>query len=216
MLESIVKAVEELNEDKVINLAKYHLSIGEEPSNIINAIHMGMFRVGELFESGTYFLGDLIMAGLIFKEVLNLKEMNISINENIPFKIKPVVVIGTVKDDLHDIGKDIFSGMALACGYKVIDIGVDVAPEIFLENYYRHKPDIIGISGVLTESIKRMKEVVDLFNKENLKNDVKIIIGGNPIDERNFKFIGADGYSLDIKGGIELCDKWIKEKYEGI
>ncbi|MFZ7131145.1 MAG: cobalamin B12-binding domain-containing protein [Eubacteriales bacterium] len=214
LLESIIKAVEELNEDKVINLVKYHLSIGEEPINIINSIQTGMFKVGELFEARKFFLADLIMAGIIFKEVLNLEEMSILINSKGIFKKKPLLLIGTVKDDLHDIGKDIFSGMARTCGYDIIDLGVDISPETFLKNYYKCKPDIIGISGILTESIKNMKAVVDLFNTTGEREHVKIIVGGNPITKEAFQFIGADAYSLDVKQGIKICDQWINNKNE--
>ncbi|MFZ7120009.1 MAG: cobalamin B12-binding domain-containing protein [Eubacteriaceae bacterium] len=216
MIESIVRSVEELNEEKVINLSKYHLSMGKDPINIINSIQIGMFKIGELFETGKFFLADLIMAGLIFKEVLALEEMNISINNRMKYTTKPTIVIGTVKDDLHDIGKEIFSGMAIACGYKVIDLGVDIPAEIFIDNYYRYKPEIIGISGVLTDSIKNMKSVVDLFKEKGLRENVKIIIGGNPITKEVLNFTGADAYSLDIKHGIEICDQWIKNINEGI
>lgn len=215
MIESIVTSVTELNEDKVMNLVKYYLSIGDNAEEIIESIQEGMIQVGDLFEVQKYFLGDLIMAGIIFKEVLDMKEMNLSIEQNKNRKIKPTILIGTVKDDLHDIGKNIFSGIAIACGYRIIDLGVDVEPELFLANYYQYKPDIIAISAVLTDSIKNMKLVVDLFNETNLRNEIKIIIGGAPISSDIFDYVGADAFSKNVKDGISICEEWIKNKYEG-
>lgn len=212
MIDSIVKAVGTLNEEKAISLSKYYLHIGEDPLNIINAVQVGMFKVGELYQKREFFLADLIMAGLIFKEILALDEMNLSINETRNIKVKPTILIGTIKDDLHDIGKAIFSGMAIASGYRVIDLGVDVSPEVFLNSYYKYKPDVIAVSGVLTESIKNMKELVDLFKEKGEREKVKIIIGGHPITEEAYKYIGADAYSIDIRRGIEICDRWIKNE----
>lgn len=214
LFESIIKAVEELNEDKVINLVKFHLSNGENPTDIINAIQRGMIKVGELFETKKFYLADLIMAGTIFRGVLGLEEMRKSINKRKKeqYVVKPLILIGTIKDDLHDIGKEIFSGMAKSFGYDVIDLGVDISPQAFLDNYYRYKPDIIAISGVLTDSIRNMKAVVDLFKEKALKDQVKIIIGGSPVTKEAFDFIGADGYSRDVKQGIEICNQWTKTK----
>ena len=123
-------------------------------------------------------------------------------------------MVGTVKDDLHDIGKEIFSGMAVASGFEVYDLGVDVADETFISNYNEIKPDIIGISGVLTGSIKNIKSLVDEFEKAGLRKLVKIIIGGSPITEDICKFIGADAFSSEVKQGIKICENWIKEKQE--
>lgn len=211
MNECIIEAVKELNEEKVIGLTKHLLTNGEDPVEIINSIQEGMIKVGELYESKNFFIADLIMAGIIFKEVLSMSEMRISMRKRNRANKAYSILIGTVSEDLHDIGKEIFAGMASASGFVVHDIGVDVSPEMFLEKYIKFKPDIIGMSGVLTQSVKYMKQVVELFEVSGYREQVKIIIGGNPISKEICKFVGADGYSTEVKDGIKICENWMKE-----
>lgn len=215
MIENLVKAVKELNEAKVLDLVKYHLNEGVKPITIIEDIQKGMINVGDMFQRGDYYLADLIMAGIIFKEVLELDEMKLFLNIEAPKnEKKPLILLGTIKDDIHDIGKEIFSGMASANGFEIIDLGVDVSPEKFIEMYLKLKPDIIAISGILIRSTHYMKQVVDLLIKIGEREKIKIIVGGHPIDKNVSDYIGADGYSKDVKEGIELCKKWINEKNE--
>lgn len=171
-----------------------------------------MIRVGELFESKEFYVADLIMAGIIFNEVLELDELKASFNTKDIYQEKPLILIGTVKDDVHDIGKKLFSGMATANGFNIIDLGVDISPEVFLENYYRYTPDIVAMSGLMTDSIRYMKVVVDLFREKRLSDKVKIIVGGSQITKIAFDYIEADGYSQDIKKSVEICTQWIKDK----
>ena len=212
MNECVIEAVKELNEEKVISLTRHLLNNGEDPVEIINSIQEGMIKVGELYESKKFFIADLIMAGIIFKEVLSMSEMRVSMRKRNKANKKSSILIGTVSEDLHDIGKEIFVGMASASGFIVHDIGVDVAPEVFLEKYLRLRPDIIGMSGVLTQSVKYMKQVVELFEQSGYRDQVKIIIGGNPISKEICKFVRADAYSTEVKEGIRICENWMKEK----
>lgn len=215
MIKPLVDAILELNEKKAIELTRYHLNAGIPPIRIIEDIQTGMIQIGDLYHGEKYYLGDLIMAGIIFKEILDLEEMIITACEQITAEEKkPTILIGTVKDDLHDIGKDLFSGMASASGFTVIDLGVDVFPEVFLNNYYSYKPEIIAISGILTQSIQMMKTVVDLFIKSGQRKDVKIIVGGYPLTKEACAYIGADAFGMDIKEGLEICNQWIKESTE--
>lgn len=215
MDEMLINAVTELNEKKVLDLVKYYLSEDVKPIEIINGIQKGMINVGELFQNGEYYLADLIMAGLIFKDVLSLDEMQLSLNLNSTTNDKkPVILIGTIQDDIHDIGKEIFAGMAAANGFAIIDLGVDISPQEFVDKYLEYKPDILAISGILIRSTHYMKQVVDLLISIGERNKIKIIVGGHPIDKKASDYIGADGFSKDIKQGIELCKLWIEEKNE--
>lgn len=137
-----------------------------------------MNEVGLLYEKSEYYIADLIMSGIIYRKVLDLKEMNMDNPYNNTEKILGNIIIGTVEDDIHDIGKDIFISMAKAEGFMVYDLGVDVGSSIFLEKVLQIKPDIIGMSGTITNSIKHMKITVDLLERNFLCNDLKIIIGG--------------------------------------
>ena len=211
MEELIIKAVEDLDEDKVIKLANEALNDGMEPFYLLDLIKEGMNRVGKLYENKQYFIADLIMAGLIFKEVLKLDKMIAQFHNNNAKKIGKLLV-GTVKGDLHDIGKDIFRGMMEANSFDVIDLGVDVPVESFVQGVVKYDPDIIGLSGVLNFTIETMKNTVDALRKAGLKDNRLIILGGNHLTKEACEYIGADFFTNDASIGVKYCKQWIKEK----
>lgn len=213
MEELIIKAVEELDEDKVINLAGIALNDGMEPFYLLNLIKEGMNRVGKLYEDKQYFIADLIMAGLIFKEVLKLDKMVAQFHNDSAKKVGRLL-IGTVKGDLHDIGKDIFRGMMEANRFDVIDLGVDVPKESFVQGVEKYEPDIVGLSGVLNFTIETMKNTVDALREAGLKDNRLVILGGNHLTKEACEYIGADYYTNDASIGVKYCKKWIKEKYQ--
>lgn len=206
--EKIVELVEQLEHESIIELAKEALDSGMEPLHLLDLIAEGMVRVGKLYESRDYYIADLIMAGLIFKDVLHLDRMIAHFRTNPAGKIGTIIV-GTVKGDIHDIGKDIFKGMLEVNGFEVIDLGVDVAKEVFVEKYNQYKPDIVGLSGILTTTIETMREVVDAFWQAGIRDKVKIVIGGNHITEEASQYIGADGFANDVSHGVKLCKEWV-------
>ncbi|HHY42440.1 MAG TPA: cobalamin-binding protein [Thermoanaerobacterales bacterium] len=211
MEELIIKAVEDLDEDKVIKLANEALNDGMEPFYLLDLIKEGMNRVGKLYENKQYFIADLIMAGLIFKEVLKLDKMIAQFHNNNAKKIGKLLV-GTVKGDLHDIGKDIFRGMMEANSFDVIDLGVDVPVESFVQGVVKYDPDIIGLSGVLNFTIETMKNTVDALRKAGLKDNRLVILGGNHLTKEACEYIGADFFTNDASIGVKYCKQWIKEK----
>lgn len=211
MEELIIKAVEDLDEDKVIKLANEALNDGMEPFYLLDLIKEGMNRVGKLYENKQYFIADLIMAGLIFKEVLKLDKMIAQFHNNNAKKIGKLLV-GTVKGDLHDIGKDIFRGMMEANSFDVIDLGVDVPVESFVQGVVKYDPDIIGLSGVLNFTIETMKNTVDALRKAGLKHNRLVILGGNHLTKEACEYIGADFFTNDASIGVKYCKQWIKEK----
>ncbi|WP_422447470.1 cobalamin B12-binding domain-containing protein [Thermoanaerobacterium sp. DL9XJH110] len=204
----IIKAVEELDEEKVLKLVDRALNAGMEPLYVLDLIKEGVKRVGILYENQKYFIADLIMAGLIFKEVLELEKIKKQFCNNNNKKLGKLV-IGTVKGDLHDIGKDIFKGMMEANGFETIDLGVDVPKEVFTKNVIKYKPDIVGLSGVLTSTIESMKEIVEALVDAGVRNDVKIILGGNHLTPDACDYIGADCYTNDASVGVKLCKKML-------
>lgn len=209
MDELIVNAVEELDEDRVIELANKALYDGMEPLYLLELVKDGMSRVGKLYENKEYFIADLIMAGLIFKEVLKLDKMIDQFHREDSDKSGKVLV-GTVKGDLHDIGKDIFKGMLDANGFDVIDLGVDVPAEVFVEEVKRHKPHIVGLSGVLNFTIDTMKETVEALRQADIRDNVMVILGGNHLTKEALEYIGADYYTNDASVGVKVCKKWVK------
>lgn len=206
--ELIIKFVEQLDEENAIKLANEALLEGIDPIYLLDLMNEGMKRVGKLYDSKDYYIADLIMAGLIFRQVLELEKMT-SFFHGTGEKKTGKIVIGTVNGDIHDIGKDIFRYMLEAYGFDVIDLGVDVPREVFVKNVEKHKPDIVALSGVLTSTVKEMKEVVNSLIEAHLRDKVKIIIGANHLTQDSFKYIGADSYATDASEGAKVCREWI-------
>lgn len=206
--ELIVKYVEQLDEENSIRLAKESLNSGIDPLYLLDLMNEGMKRVGKLYDRKDYYIADLIMAGLIFRQVLELEEMADFFHGTYDKKTGKIV-IGTVKGDIHDIGKDIFRYMLEAYGFDVIDLGVDVSREVFVRNVEKHNPDILALSGVLTSTVDEMKEVVNSLIEANLRDKVKVIIGANHLTQDAFRFIGADSFATDASVGAKLCREWM-------
>jgi methanogenic corrinoid protein MtbC1 len=120
-------------------------------------------------------------------------------------------VLGTVKGDLHDIGKDIFSDIATSAGFVIHDLGVDVDPVNFVHKIRETNAKIVGMSGVLSLAISSMKETVDAIEKAGLRNNVKIIAGGNLLNEDANQFIGADSFANNATEGLKICKKWMNK-----
>lgn len=205
--ELLVGYVEQLEEKKVLELSKQALEQGMNPLALINLIIEGMNRVGKRYENKDYFIADLIMAGIIFREVLGLSAMTSYSSHHYKNK-RGKVLIGTVKDDIHDIGKEIFRALLETHGFEVIDLGVDVAGETFVKKAIEYQPQIIGLSGVLTSTLDQMKQVVDEFEKAGLRDKVKIIAGANYLNAHGCQYIGADGFATEAAKGIETCLEW--------
>ncbi|MEL7567487.1 MAG: cobalamin-dependent protein [Bacillota bacterium] len=161
MDEVLIRAVEELDEKYVFKLIKERLQLGLNPLYIQEQIRIGMERVGSLYEVGEYFIADLIMAGTLFKDIMELEEMRPNIDDSA--KEIGTIVLGTADGDLHDIGKNIFGSMMKAASFRVFDLGTDVSAEDFCDAVSKIKPDIIGISGVLTIALASMKALLLLI-----------------------------------------------------
>jgi methanogenic corrinoid protein MtbC1 len=209
MKELLVRYVEQLDEEHSIRLAKEALNEGIDPIYLLDLMNEGMKRVGKLYDCRDYYIADLIMSGLIFRQVLELDEMTDFFHRTYDKKTGKIV-LGTVKGDIHDIGKDIFKYMLEAYGFDVIDLGVDVPREIFVKNVEKHNPDILALSGVLTSTVDEMKEVVNSLREADLRDKVKIIIGANHLTQDAFRFIGADSFATDASVGAKMCREWMK------
>lgn len=195
--------VEELK--RVIN---GHLASDVDPLDIVDVLRQTLEAVGDKYEQGEFFLSELIMAGYLASEVANLLKPHLLKAQRTALG---TVVMGTVKGDVHDIGKNIVIMMLDAAGFEVIDLGVDVPTERFVEAVKTKKPDVLGISALLTSTIDRVKEVVDALETNGLRDRVKVIAGGRPITQAFIEEIGADGYAEDSVKAIRL----VKDLVEG-
>jgi len=211
MKDLLIQAVKDVKEKDILMLVDQAFASGLTAKEIIECIKTGMDYVGKEYEIGNYFIADLMMSGIIFKEILTQERMQ-PLNKFENQSNIGTILIGTVKGDLHDIGKDLFSSLAQSRGYRVIDLGVDVPPQTFVDNIIKLKPDVLALSVVLHTTIRSMKDTVDLIEKHNLRKKLKIIIGGNPLTKETFNFVSADAFSRDATAGIEIIQVWTREK----
>lgn len=207
MVDSIVTAVTKLEEKKVIKLVRYAIKEGASQIQIIESVQAGLDQVGHYFEAGRYGVTDLMMAGIIFEEILKLDCLKFQ-SAN-PEQAIGTILLCTIECDLHDIGKSIFKSAALMSGFNVIDLGIDTPPEKIVEETRTHKPDVIAISSIMANGVKYMKETNDLLVKEGLRQDVKIILGGLSTHKDAVDYVGADAFTKDVYEGVNLCRSWV-------
>ena len=205
--EAVKNAMADLEEDELLELMNQVMVDGGKSVNeAVSAMQEGMQQVGDRFESGEYFVADLIYAGEIMTEAMEI--------------IKPALsgegggtvgrlILCTVKYDLHDIGKNIVRAMLEAAGFEVLDLGIDTPKEKIVETAKAEGIKIIALSGVLTLALDSMKEVVDAFKEAGLREDVKIIIGGAPVSAEVCAAMGADDWAHSPQRTVEICKGWL-------
>ncbi|MGQ9544007.1 MAG: cobalamin B12-binding domain-containing protein [Candidatus Bathyarchaeia archaeon] len=165
--------------------------------------------IGQKFEGSEYFLSELIIAGEMMKEALQTLKPHIEMEG-----VKPVgkVVIGTVEGDIHDIGKNIVIMFLQSRGFNVVDLGVDVAKDLFIKAVKDHKPQILAMSALMTLTAPVMGEVISRLKEAGLRDEVKVIIGGTPTTPEFGRLIGADYQTTDVVEGVEKCLEWVREE----
>lgn len=206
MAQNLIEFLSDLNEEKVMALVEERIKAGEDPMVILDEAKKGMEIVGERFETGKYFLGELIYSGDILKKVSQLIKPYLQQNpEESPCG---VVIMGTVAGDLHDIGKNILVSLLEANGFKVYDLGVDVSPERFVEKLKETGASIVGLSALLTSAIGSMKNTVETIRNSSV-GDVKIMIGGAPTDQEVKQYTGADAWGRSAQDGVTIAKQWI-------
>jgi len=198
-----------LDIEGVQKACKDALEFGVPPYKaLVDGMARGMEIVGQKYEAGEYFLAELIMAGETTKEGLKILEPHLKAGD---MKTAGRVVIGTVRGDLHDIGKNVVITLLKAAGFEVIDLGVDVPAEKFLEAVRERKPDILAMSALLTVTMTEMENVIKEIKKAGLRGEVKVIIGGAPITSEYAEKIGADAAAKDAVEGVNFCKKWTNQ-----
>ena len=206
--EQLAAAMGELDEDTVKELLEQVMAEGgADAGKAMEACQKGMDTVGKLFEEGEYFVGDLIYAGELMTDAVEiLKDALVSGDAAGP---KAKMILCTVKDDLHDIGKNIVRSMLEAGGFEVLDLGIDVAPAKVVETVKAENIKIVALSGVLTLAIDSMKATVDALKAEGL--DCKVIIGGAPVSEEACRNVGADEWAYSPQKTVKVCTAWADE-----
>jgi 5-methyltetrahydrofolate--homocysteine methyltransferase len=210
MYEKLIEAILNIQESEALALVADLNNNNADPMEIMNCCSKAMEQVGSRFEEGEYFLPELMMAGEILKQIADIVKPRIK--GEISVNRKGRVLVGTVSGDIHDIGKDIVAFLLDVNGYEVLDIGVDVSPQKFVEEINNFRPSVVGLSGLLTIAYESMKNTVEAIKEAGLRDQVKIMIGGGQMSETICAFAGADAYGKDAVAGVTLVKKWMEER----
>ena len=209
MKAKLIMAVSTLKEQEALGLVKEMLEKGEEPQRILDACSEAMIIVGNNYEAGRYFLAELLMSGEILRQISELVKYRVVEASSGKASTLGKVVIGTVKNDIHDIGKNIIAFMLDVNGFEVHDLGINVPSEVFVEKVKALNPDIVALSGFLTLVFDQMKETVDALKAAGLRENVKVIIGGCQMDDNVVTHVGADAYRSNAVSGVKLAKEWV-------
>lgn len=202
------QAISELEEERTLALVDQLLRNGANPLSIVEECREGLEAVGDRYSRGYYFLSDLIMSGEIFKGVMSLVEPVLVKRWRQGFLGR--LVIGTVKGDIHDLGKSIVVSLLKCSGVEVFDLGVDVSPRQFVDALVKTRSEILGLSALMTPSFEWMKETVDMVKRTDTLPKVTVLIGGL-VNEAVRTYVGADYYCLEAREGVNLCLRLCKE-----
>ena len=202
VLQGLYDAVLDGNRDAAKAYVEQGLAQGIEPGAVLEAMVSAMGEVGRLFEEGEYFVPEMLIAARAMKTGMEiLKPLLVDAD------IQPAgkIVAGTVKGDLHDIGKNLVCMMLEGAGFQVVDLGADVSPEAFVNAVREHQPDFIAMSALLTTTMLNMQTTIEALKEAGLRSQVKVLVGGAPITDAYAERIGADGYAADASRAVKLA-----------
>ncbi len=204
--QAIIDAMADLEEDELYDYMNEIMDNGGEGvQEALEACQEGMKIVGDRFEEGEYFVGDLIYAGEILTEATNIIKPALTGDGQEKYG---KMILCTVKNDLHDIGKNIVRAMLEAGGFEVVDLGIDVDPQTIVDTAKNEDIKIIALSGVLTLAVDSMKDTIEAFKAAGMRDDVKIIVGGAPVTETVCASVGADEWALSPQKTVSVCQAW--------
>ncbi len=205
----LIDAMAGMDEDTALRLAVEMMDGGTDPLDVLAMCRAAMDIVGKKFEDGEYFIPELVMAGEMLEQITALVKPRIDEGAEGKKKTAGTVIIGTVHGDLHDIGKNIVTFMLEVNDFEVIDLGVDVSPQAFVEAIRENQPQVIALSGFLTLAFDSMKDTVEAISQAGLRDGIKIMIGGGQVDEAIKTYTGADFYGLNAMNAVSSCKEWI-------
>jgi methanogenic corrinoid protein MtbC1 len=204
--DKLVQAIADMEDERALELTREMLDQGVDPLAILDDCKTAMEIVGQRFEKGEYFLPELILAGEMLKEIS--AEVKPRLQGSASANTGAKVLVGTVKGDIHDIGKDIVVFMLDVNGFQVKDLGVDVPVQTFIDEIRSFQPDIVALSGFLTLAFDSMKETVEAIEAAGLRDNLKIMVGGGTVDEQVGKYSRADAFGKDAIAAVALAKQW--------
>jgi methanogenic corrinoid protein MtbC1 len=207
MSQQLVEAIADMREEDALKLVREMVESDSDPVAILDSTRKALDLVGKRYEEGIYYLPELMLAGEMMNQITEIIKPKLA---DVPDRERRgKVLIGTVEGDIHDIGKNIVSFMLEVNGFEVLDLGVDVPPQKFVEAVQEFQPQIVALSGFLTLAFDAMKNTVTAMETADLRDKVKIMIGGGQINDEVREYAGADGYGKDAVAGISLAKKWV-------
>lgn len=206
MLEAISNAVLEGEVYDIDVIVQGSLDAGEEPMACLEAMMAGLEETGKRFEAGDYFVPELLMAADTFKAGMEVLAPRMAGTTR---QYAGVVVLGTVQGDVHDIGKNLVGFLLESSGFRLIDLGVDVSPESFVQAVKEHSADVLAMSALLTTTMLGMRDILEAIEEAGLRDQVKVIVGGAPVSQRFAEDIGADAYAATAPQGVGIIKAWL-------
>jgi methanogenic corrinoid protein MtbC1 len=210
MLEDLSTGFVKLERDEVLNTVETRVKRGDDALHILDDARLGMTAVGDQFQKGTLFLAEMMLAAEIFKEVVAI--LKPQLDQARPPEPLGRVVLGTLKGDIHDLGKNIFATLLEGQGFKVYDLGVDVDPYLVVEKVREVRPDIVGFSALITTAFASMKQTTEIFETEGLRESFKLMVGGGVTTPLLKEHLGADFQTTDAMAGVTYCLKIMEER----
>ena len=206
MSTELTDAILTMEEDRALSIVRDRLGKGASPEAVLEEAKGAMTVLGEKFAREEVFIPELIMGGEIMKGIAALLKPRLTGDE--AAGARGTIVMGTVHGDIHDIGKDVVCMMLEVSGYDVRDLGIDVPVADFVAAIRDHKPAIVGLSGLLTLAFDAMKDTVEGIVAAGLRDEVKVMVGGSPVDEQVCVYAGADGWGRDAGAALALAAEW--------
>ena len=208
VLERFRNSIASLDRDEAVKAAKEALELGVSAHNLIEEMRKASEGVGEKWEAREYFISELIIAGIIMKAVTDILKPHMVAEE---VEYRGTVIIGSTPGDLHDIGKNLAAMCLMGAGFRVVDLGIDVSPERFVEAVKKEKGQIVGISALTSATMLTIGDVVKAIVEAGLRTKVKVVVGGAPLTQAFAKASGADACANDAIHGVRICEEWGKE-----
>jgi methanogenic corrinoid protein MtbC1 len=210
MSQELTMAIVELKRDEAHDMVKRRVEKGEDPLQILEECRQGMTLVGDRFQSGEFFLAELMLSAEIFRVVVGILDPYLA--KTRPAKPRGKVVVATLRGDIHDLGKNLFAALLKAQGFEVHDLGVDVEPALVIEKVKEVEPEFVGFSVLITSVFAAMKEAAEMREEAGLRDQFKLMVGGGIANAMVKEYINADFQTTDAMEGVTYCMKSIGGK----
>ena len=208
-MKNLIEAVGDLEEEKLLNIVKEQLDAGTDPTQVLDWLRQGMDIVGARFANNEYFLVELILSAELFKKAMTYVEPKLL--EKRKGSAIGKIVIGTVKGDVHDVGKNLVIAFLKSNGFEVHDLGEDVHSEKFIEKLNETGARILALSGLITVAHDSMKTTIEALRTAGIRNDVKVMIGGGNTNQETVDYTGADAFGKDATSAVAVAKQFIGE-----